>query len=105
MDINGVYAVSLTHEMFGLPLRRFGKMKLDYNGSFLKGSMFPLFFWLDSPFKGGTVENNAFRFTVSFATPCQQYAMEVEGSVAEDGAVTGVVHSPMGDYTMEGHRV
>ena len=104
MNISGEYKVTLTIEKFGLPLRRYGVMKLQEESGQLKGSMFPLFYWLSSAFKGGKTEDNRFSFEVHFATPCQQYSMQVEGSV-EEGVLTGTVHSPVGDYVMTGNTI
>lgn len=104
MNISGDYKVVLVTEKFGLPLKRYGTMKLQEEENQLKGSMFPLFYWLNSTFKGGKVEGNAFSFEVHFSTPCQQYSMTVEGWVDGD-EVKGTVHSPMGDYELSGSRI
>lgn len=104
MNLSGEYKVTLTTEKFGLPLRRYGVMKLEEDSGLLKGTMFPLFYWLSSAFKGGKVQGNAFSFEVHFATPCQQYSMQVEGEV-EEGVLTGTVHSPVGDYVMTGMKI
>lgn len=75
-------------------------LRTDGNGR-LSGTMFPTMFWLDSTFSYGTYEGDSFSFTVHWGTPCQQFSMDVTG-IADGKKVTGRVHSPMGDYVLEG---
>lgn len=101
--IDGTYSVELRRNDRGSILRRFGKMKLKMDGTQLKGSMLPTFFWLDSYFRGGTVEGNRFTFTVYYSTPCQQWQSTVTGTVDGD-RITGSASTPMGDYELTGVR-
>lgn len=103
--IEGTYHCSLINQMgpeFPI-LRAYGDMILYIDEDQLKGRMFPTFFWLDSPFRCGTVDGNKINFTVYFATPCQQFAMTVEAEINGD-EVKGVAHTPTGDYVLEGVR-
>lgn len=103
--VDGIYDCSLTFKDEGrhATLCKSGVMKLYWHNGQLKGSMFPSYFWLDSPFRGGKVDGNEFSFTVYFATPCQQYCAEVEGEVDGD-RVSGTYKNPLGVYTLEGIR-
>lgn len=104
--IDGVYSVCITKEEFGLPLRRYGEMHLfvDPENGWLKGSMFPRFFWMNCPFRSGKVEGDKFSFTCYFNSPCQQFAMDVEGTW--DGErVYGTVRDPGGSASFEGTRI
>ncbi len=109
MNINGVYKCSLVFAIEGTPftLRHYGNMRLYVDpeeNNDLTGSMFPTYFWLDSPFRNGTVEGNKFQFTVYFSTPCQQFAMTVRGEVNGD-RVTGKAYTPMEEFVLEGTRI
>lgn len=103
--IEGVYRCSLINKMgeeYPI-LRAYGDLKLYEDEYQLKGRMFPTFFWLDSPFRNGTVDGNKIHFTVYFATPCQQYAMTVDAEIDGD-KITGTASSPVGTYVLEGVR-
>lgn len=104
--IDGVYSVCITKEEFGLPLRRYGEMRLfvDKDNGWLKGSMFPRFFWLNCPFRSGRVEDGTFSFTCYFNSPCQQFAMDVEG-VWDGETVSGTVRDPGGEATFFGTKI
>jgi len=105
MSIDGTYSVCITKEQDGSVMRRYGRMRLyvDRDNGQLKGSMFPRFFWLDCPFRGGRVEGNMFSFTCYFNSPCQQFAMDVRGTVEGD-RISGTVRDPGGDAVFEGVR-
>jgi hypothetical protein len=105
MAIDGNYKCSLVYsnEERGIYLRHNGIMKLYQDENQLKGSMFPTFFWLNSPFRGGQAEGNKFSFTVHFATPCQQYSMDIRG-VIEGDKVSGTAKNVTGSYVLEGQR-
>lgn len=103
--VEGVYRCSLINKMgeeYPI-LRAYGDIKLYEDEDQLKGSMFPTFFWLDSPFRNGTVEGNHIHFTAYFATPCQQYAMTVDADIDGDH-ITGTADTPVGPYVLEGVR-
>lgn len=102
--LDGIYSCCMSQELHGSPVRRYGELTLRTDGQRLSGRMFPTMFWLDAPFSGGTTDGVRFSFTVHFATPCQQYAAQVEGT-AEDGVLTGTVHTPMGEYRLDGTRL
>lgn len=106
MNIDGVYKCKLDFNPEGIPLRltHMGEMILYEDEDQLKGSMFPTYFWLNSPFRCGTVNGNQFAFTVHFATPCQQFSMDVTGEVSEDGTVLGKADTPTGTYILTGVR-
>jgi hypothetical protein len=106
MSIDGSYKCSLVCELkkMGMTLRHYGILKLYQDENQLKGSMFPTFFWLNSPFRCGKVDGNHFSFTVHFATPCQQYALDVNGTVEGD-KVTGTARNAVGCYVLEGVRI
>lgn len=109
MKIGGIYKCSLVFNPEGTPLalRHYGEMKLyidPEDDNDLKGSMFPTFFWLNSPFRNGKVDGNKFEFTVYFATPCQQFAMTVRGEI-NGTQVTGEADTPTGVYKLEGTRI
>lgn len=103
--ITGTYKCCMKQEFHGGINRKYGNLTLRAlkNGR-LSGSMFPTMFWLDSSFSYGKCEGNNFEFTVHWATPCQQFSMDVKGSVDGD-KLTGEVHSPMGEYVLEGTRI
>ena len=107
--VDGTYRCSLINkigEEWPI-LRAYGEMVLyvDHDDEDqLKGRMFPTFFWLDSPFRNGTVDGNKIHFTVYFATPCQQFAMTIDAEI-NDGYVTGKASTPVGDYVLEGDKV
>ena len=102
--LDGTYSCVMRQDMHGSPIRRYGELTLRTRGEALSGTMFPTMFWLDAPFSGGKAEGDVFAFTVHFATPCQQFSMEVEGRV-NNGALSGEVRSPMGSYVLEGTRI
>lgn len=108
MGIGGKYKCSMIFEekARGIALRRYGTMELYQDENQLKGRMFPTFFWLNSPFRCGVAEGNAFSFTVHFATPCQQFSLDIEGVVDGD-RITGTAENPLGagTYILEGVRV
>jgi hypothetical protein len=106
MSIEGSYKCSLVYEDKdrGLFLSHYGILKLYLDENQLKGSMFPTFFWLNSPFRGGKVEGDQFSFTAHFATPCQQYSMDVKGRVDGD-QVSGTASNTTGSYVLEGKRL
>lgn len=104
--INGTYHCSLVNKMgeeYPI-LRAYGDLVLYEDEDQLKGSMFPTFFWLDSPFRNGTVDGNRVHFTVHFATPCQQFAMTVDAEIMGD-QIFGQADTPTGIYKLEGVRV
>lgn len=103
--IEGTYHCSLINKMGEKwpILRAYGDMVLYEDEDQLKGRMFPTFYWLDSPFRNGTVDGNKIHFTVYFATPCQQYAMTIDAEINGD-KVTGTASSPVGNYVLEGVR-
>jgi hypothetical protein len=105
MGIEGNYKCSLICNLAekGISLRHNGILKMYQDENQLKGSMFPTFFWLNSPFRGGKAEGNKFYFTVHFATPCQQFSMDVKGMVDGD-KVTGTASNTTGIYVLEGER-
>ena len=105
MSIDGNYKCSLVRDIkkAGVRLSHYGIMKLYQDQNQLKGSMFPTFFWLNSPFRCGKVDGNEFSFTVYFATPCQQFSMDIKGVVDGD-TVTGTATNSMGVYVLEGVR-
>ena len=100
--VDGTYKCCMYQKFHGGINRRYGTMTLrtDEKGV-LSGTMFPTMFWLDASFSYGKSEGNAFSFTAHWGTPCQQFSMEVSG-IADGETVTGSVHSPMGDYVLEG---
>lgn len=104
--VDGNYKCSIirTYEDTGATYRHNGIMKLYWQDEQLKGSMFPTFYWLNSPFRGGTVDGNNFAFTVYFSTPCQQFMMEVSGTVDGD-TVTGKAIVPTGECVLIGTRI
>lgn len=102
--LDGRYSCVMGQELHGSPIRRYGELTLRSRDGRLSGSMFPPMFWLDAPFSGGTAKGEQFAFTVYFATPCQQFSMEVEGRVEGD-TLTGTVRSPMGEHRLEGTRI
>lgn len=107
MGVNGKYkcvCTTRTDDGLGQVLSHYGDMVLYEQDGDLKGEMFATFFWLHSPFRNGKVDGNKFSFTVYFATPCQQYAMQVEGEVNGD-TVTGTATNPMGTCELTGTRV
>ncbi len=106
MGIEGNYKCSLIYsdKERGLYLRHNGVLKMYQDENQWKGSMFPTFFWLNSPFRGGKVQGYEFSFTVHFATPCQQYAMDVQGTVKGD-KITGTARNITGSYMLEGERI
>ena len=106
MSIEGNYRCSLVYEdkNRGLFLSHYGILKLYLDENQLKGSMFPTFFWLNSPFRGGKVTGNQFSFTAHFATPCQQYSMDVNGIVDGD-KISGTAGNSTGGYVLEGKRI
>jgi hypothetical protein len=106
MSVEGKYKCSLIYsdEARGIYLRHNGILKMCQDENQLKGSMFPTFFWLDSPFRGGKSSGNEFSFTVHFATPCQQYSMDVKGTVEGD-KITGTANNTTGNYMLEGKRL
>lgn len=104
MGLTGKYDCVIMQEELGLPLRKYGTLVLNENENNLSGSMFPRYFWLDSPFRGGKCDGNQFEFDVYFATPCQQYAMHVAGKVNGD-VLTGKLTDPTGEARIEGVRI
>lgn len=106
MGIEGNYRCSLIYraEEKGIYLRHNGVLKMHRDENQLKGSMFPTFFWLNSPFRGGKVRGNKFSFTVHFSTPCQQFSMDVNGVVVGD-KVSGAASNVTGTYVLEGERI
>ncbi len=106
MGIEGNYQCSLKYNdpERGLYLRHNGILKMYQDENQLKGSMFPTFFWLNSPFRGGKAAGNKFSFTVYFATPCQQYSMDIKGAVDGD-KITGTASNITGTYLLEGERI
>lgn len=102
--LDGTYSCCMSQDMHGSPIRRYGELTLRANGERLTGTMFPTMFWLDAPFSGGTTDGKRFAFTVHFATPCQQFSMQVEGCVEGD-VLSGTVHSPMGEHRLDGTRI
>ena len=106
MSIDGKYRCSLICDMQekGIYLRHNGILKLYQDENQLKGSMFPTFFWLNSPFRGGKADGNKFSFTVHFATPCQQFSMEIKGAV-NGNRVTGTASNANGIYVLDGERL
>lgn len=103
--INGIYKCCMIQEFHGGINRKYGKVTLraDENGR-LSGTMFPTMFWLDASFSYGKCDGENFSFTAHWGTPCQQFSMDVSGT-AKDGVLQGEVHSPMGDYRLEGNRI
>ena len=104
MAIDGIYHASLTQKQHGGTSIKYGKMELKTKNGKLSGSMFPLSFWLESPFRNGSVDGNQFCFTVHFASPCQQYEMSVTGTVEGD-LVHGTAVTPLGEYELHGTRI
>jgi hypothetical protein len=106
MRVEGIYSCSLKYSdpAKGISLSHYGILKMYQDENQLKGSMFPSFFWLDSPFRGGKTEGNHFSFTVYFATPCQQYSMDVAGEL-EGNKITGSASNVTGRYMLEGERI
>jgi hypothetical protein len=106
MGIDGNYKCSLKYSdpERGIYLRHNGILKMYQDENQLKGSMFPTFFWLNSPFRGGKTEGNKFSFKVYFATPCQQYSMDVNGIVNGEN-ITGTASNVTGIYELEGERI
>lgn len=104
--VEGSYRCSLVRkvEETGFSFCHNGVLKLYWQDEQLKGSMFPTFYWLNSPFRGGTVEGDTFSFTVYFATPCQQFCMDVKGEVDGD-QLHAVCMTPSGEYTLTGVRL
>lgn len=100
-NFNGVYSAELT--MNGGKLCKRGKLTLRLDGNELKGTMFPTMFWLDSPFRSGKVDGNHFSFTVHWSTPCQQYSMDIEGTLDGD-KISGTAKAPIGTYTLTAVR-
>ena len=102
--VNGTYNCCMKQEFHGGINRRYGKLRLrvDRQGR-LSGTMFPTMFWLDSSFSYGTCDGSHFAFTAHWGTPCQQFSMDVKGVISGD-SLSGEVHSPMGDYILEGCR-
>jgi hypothetical protein len=62
MGIDGNYRCSLIYraEEKGIYLRHNGVLKMYRDENQLKGSMFPTFFWLNSPFRGGKERDRIF---------------------------------------------
>lgn len=104
--VDGHYSCAMIREVeeTGQYFRHNGILKLYWQDEQLKGSMFPTFFWLNSPFRGGTVDGNKFSFTVYFATPCQQFQMDVVGEVDGD-SISATCQTPSGEYVLTGSRV
>lgn len=103
--IEGTYRCSLINKLgeeFPI-LRAYGDLILYEDENQLKGRMFPTFFWLDSPFRNGTVDGNKIHFTVHFATPCQQFGMTVDAEINGD-EIKGTADTPTGIYVLEGVR-
>lgn len=103
--IDGTYHCSLINKMgeeFPI-LRAYGDLVLYEDEDQLKGTMFPTFFWLSSPFRCGTVDGNKIHFTVHFATPCQQFAMTIDAEINGD-EIKGQADTPTGIYVLEGVR-
>ena len=103
--VNGTYDCCMKQEFHGGVNRRYGRIRLrvDKSGR-LSGTMFPTMFWLESSFSYGTCDGKNFSFTAYFSSPCQQFSMDVKGAV-DDDILSGEVHTPMGDYILEGHRI
>jgi len=103
--IDGTYDVCITKYEFGQPTKRYGEMVLfvDPINGWLKGSMFPRYFWKNCPFRSGKVEGNHFSFTCFFSSPCQQFVMDVEGTW--DGeTIQGTVKDPGGEANFFGTK-
>lgn len=100
--VDGTYKCCMFQKFHGGINRRYGIMTLRTNpdGS-LSGTMFPTMFWLHASFSYGTTDGRAFAFTSHWGTPCQQFSMDVSG-IADGHTLSGTVHSPMGDYILEG---
>lgn len=104
MGIDGIYRASLTKKQFGGASVKYGKLELKTKDGKLSGSMFPLSFWLESPFRGGSVKDNEFSFAVHFASPCQQYEMSVNGTV-NGNMIQGTATTPLGEFELQGTRI
>lgn len=104
MSLTGKYDCVIYQEQLGLPLRKYGVLELKEQNGKLSGKMFPRYFWLESPFRGGTCSGDEFEFDVYFATPCQQYAMHVKGSVKGD-QLEGELQDPTGTAKLIGKRM
>lgn len=108
MAIDGTYKCQvITHgnDELQMKLISYGVMKLYQQDDQLKGSMFPVFFWYQAPFRNGYTDGKRFKFTVYFNSPCQQYAMDVEGEVSEDGKIKGIATNPMGTCELIGEKI
>ena len=107
--IDGYYRCSLKFEIpeKGLSCTRYGVLRMYEDEGQLKGNMFPTYYWLPAAFRRGKVDGNKFSFTVFFSTPCQQFAMEVEGET--DGqTVHGIARNAAGfegPYVLSGTRI
>jgi hypothetical protein len=114
MSIDGTYQCEVITEggdptsgdsEYKTKLISYGVMKLYQQDGELKGSMFPVFFWYQAPFRNGKTDGRHFSYTVYFNSPCQQYAMDVEGEVDDEGNVTGTATNPMGVCKLVGKKV
>lgn len=103
--VDGVYQCCMYQKFHGGINRRYGEVTLrsDEKGA-LSGTMFPTMFWLNASFSYGKTEGNRFSFTACWGTPCQQFSMDVSGE-ADGKTLKGTVHSPMGDYVLEGTAI
>lgn len=103
--VDGRYMCSIiyTDEATGNSLRHNGELYMYQQDGMLKGIMFPTFFWLSTPFIGGVVDGNRFTFTANWATPCQQFSMDVNGEVNGD-VVAGICKTDVGNYILTGRR-
>ena len=104
--VDGEYKCSLVrrYEETGDTYTHNGILKLYWQDEQLKGIMFPTYYWHNSAFRGGVVEDNRFAFTVYFSTPCQQFEMKVSGEVNGD-RLTGKAIIPSGECTISGVRI
>ena len=101
--IDGNYKIKCTSQAGNQT--RSGTIRLYEQDGELKGVMIPVHdFWMTSTFRGGKIEGNKFEFTAYWNTPCQQYAMDVEGEIGGN-SIEGTINNPAGRYTFEGVRV
>ena len=102
--IDGIYDCTIFCDTGMMKLTHRGNVELRVRNGRLSGTMISTFFWLPSCFRDGKADGDRFCFTALWNSPCQQYAMEVEGRV-DDDILTGIARTSIGKFTLEGRRI